>query len=423
MSAPTQPRVQAFQLLCALLEKKQSLAYLITPKTHPMAKELCFGVCRYYFYLDSKLKTLATKPIKDLPVKVCLMMGLYALDHLDQPAYATVQETVGLLDKTPYVFAKALVNAILRRHCREQEESKSRLSLPVTDVYEAPWLAARLKQDWPEDWQQVMHANTQRPPMMIRVNRSKMKRDDYLAILEKEGIQARAHAYLTCAIELMVPVNVDHLPGFEQGDVSVQDVSAQCAVELLQLKPHARVLDACAAPGGKTGQLLECESTLELFALDKEAKRLKKVSENLQRLHYEAQLIHADATSLQQWWDGEAFDTILLDAPCSATGVIRRHPDIRILRTAEEVTEIASVQASLLTQLWQTLRVGGQLLYVTCSVLRQENDDQIRLFLEHHAEATLQPIHLPWGRATAFGWQCLPGEGRGDGFYFSLIKK
>ena len=259
--------------------------------------------------------------------------------------------------------------------------------------------------------------------MTLRVNLGQIDRQHYLAALEKEDIVATPHAYVRSTIILKEPIEVEALPGFLEGEISVQDVSAQCAIELLNIKPRMRVLDACAAPGGKTCHMLEQNTSIEVVALDKDQKRLDRVLENLKRLQLRAIVVHGDGIELNTWWDGEEFDRILLDAPCSATGVIRRHPDIRVLRTLEEVQQITCVQASLLKSIWKTLVVGGRLLYVTCSVLRQENDDQIESFLKAHEAASCVELSLPWGRRTSFGWQCLPGESQGDGFYYALLEK
>lgn len=415
-------RKRAFQHLLGLFGRRQSLAYLLTAKDAPLTRELCFGVSRHYFRLSAILDQLVDKRPKELEVWVCLLMGIYQLDVLKKPAYATVKETVDLLENTKHVYAKGFVNAVLRRFEREQSQETCLNVLPP-EIMESPWLTQLLRQDWPEDWLDIIRGNGEHAPMILRVNLGQITRDDYLAILEKEGVMAAPHAYVRSAILLKTPIEVEALPGFLEGDISVQDVSAQCAVELLSLQPRMRVLDACAAPGGKTCQMLEQHAPLEVVALDKDQKRLERVFENLQRLKLSASVVGGDGIALESWWDGEAFDRILLDAPCSATGVIRRHPDIRVLRTLEEVQQIASTQASLLTSIWKTLAEGGKLLYVTCSVLRQENDEQIELFLKTHKTASSVEISLPWGRRTAFGWQCLPGESQGDGFYYALLEK
>jgi 16S rRNA (cytosine967-C5)-methyltransferase len=415
------PRHRAFQHLLCLLTRRQSLAHLFAPKDHPLTKELCFGVSRHYHRLSAILDKLIDKRPKDMEVWVCLLMGIYQLDVLSKPAYATVKETVGLLDHTKSVYAKGFVNAVLRRYCRELEQGG--IKTLAIEHNESTWFGAQLQIDWPHVWQDIIQANDAHPPMMLRVNLAKVDRFDYLASLEKEGIRAIPHAYVPSAIELIYPVDTETLPGFLDGEISVQDVSAQCAVELLKIKPRLRVLDACAAPGGKTCHLLEKESSLDVLALDKDEKRLGRVVENLKRLQLRAAVTHGDGTELAAWWDGEAFDRILLDAPCSATGVIRRHPDIRVLRTLDEVTHITTIQAKLLRTLWSTLAPGGKMLYVTCSVLHQENDAQIAAFLQEHDAAKHITLSLPWGRRTDHGWQCLPGEARGDGFYFALMEK
>ncbi|OGV26246.1 MAG: hypothetical protein A3F18_06035 [Legionellales bacterium RIFCSPHIGHO2_12_FULL_37_14] len=416
-------RLRAFTHILALLERGQSLTFLLTANDDPFTYELCFGISRHYHRLTALLNQLIDKKPKDSAVLVALLIGLYQLDVLKKPAYATVNETVKLLDNSRFAYAKGFVNAVLRRYLREALQNFANLKPIHISQHEASWLGDRLKADWPTLWHDIIRANDMHPPMHLRVNLARIDRKAYLASLEKEGIMADSHAYLASAVVLTNPVDVINLPGFREGEVSVQDVAAQCAVELLSLKPRLRVLDACAAPGGKTCHLLEKESSLEVIALDKDPKRLEYVHDNLKRLQLSADVKAGDGTKLTTWWDGEEFDRILLDAPCSATGVIRRHPDIRVLRSHEEVRQAASTQAELLRSLWTTLKPGGLLLYVTCSVLNQENDVQLAAFLQSEPTASLVKFRLPWGRRTEYGWQCLPGEAKGDGFYFSLVEK
>lgn len=416
-------RFRAFQHISALLERKYSLTYLLTANDDPFTQELCFGVSRHYHRLNAILDQLIDKPPKEIAVLAALLIGLYQLDVLKKPAYATVNETVKLLENSRIIYAKGFVNAVLRRYVREAEQDFIKIQPIAIEQHEAQWFSALLQQEWPTFWPDIIRANDMHPPMHLRVNLNRIDRANYLASLEKAGIIAHLNSYLLSAMSLVNPINVKDLPGFLEGEVSVQDVSAQCAVELLNLKPRMRVLDACAAPGGKTCHLLEYEPTLDVVALDREPKRLELVSANLNRLKLRATVIAGDGRKPQTWWDGEEFDRILLDAPCSATGVIRRNPDIRVLRTQAEVKEISIVQAELLRSLWQTLKPRGILLYVTCSVLMQENDSQLTSFLQEENTAQLIKFRLPWGRRTEHGWQCLPGEANGDGFYFSLLEK
>lgn len=416
-------RVRAFKHILSLLERRCSLAYLLTANDDPFTQELCFGVSRHYHRLSALLETFIDKKPKEITVLAALLIGLYQLDVLKKPAYATVNETVKLLDNSRVMHAKGFVNAVLRRYLREAEQGFATIKPIPIEKHEAQWFSVLLQQEWPGFWADIIKANDMHPPMHLRVNLNRIDRHSYLASLEKEGIVANLNSYLPSAITLANPIDVKNLPGFLEGEVSVQDVSAQCAIELLNLKPRMRVLDACAAPGGKTCHLLERESTLDVIALDKEPKRLELVSANLNRLKLRAAVTAGDGRSPSTWWDGEEFDRILLDAPCSATGVIRRNPDIRVLRTKKEVDDISIVQAELLRALWKILKPGGMLLYVTCSVLQQENDKQLAAFLQEEQTAKLIKFRLPWGRRTEYGWQCLPGEAKGDGFYFSLLEK
>lgn len=407
-------RKRALNYLVALLTTQQSLSTLFTPETEPLTKMLCIGVCRYYFGIQAFLE----KKIKKKPepmVWACLLLGVYQLLYLDKPVYATVKETVALLDKTRFVHAKGLVNAILRDVTRHK---------PTLQEIEAPWLLPLLQKDWPHDWKPIVTANHQHAPLFLRVNLHRTTRDDYLALLKTAGMPAVAHEQVPSAVQLLNPVNVSDLPGFSEGLVSVQDVSAQGMAMLWHIEPSFRVLDACAAPGGKTGHLLEmCPTLKTLLAIDKDEKRVKRILDNLSRLKYNAKIKTADAQHIASWWDGVLFDRILLDAPCSATGVIRRHPDIRLLRTCEAIQSLMQTQMTLLKALWQVLAVQGQLLYITCSVLKVENDQQISAFLKGTPDACVREIKLPYGRKTDYGWQCLPGEAEGDGFYYALLEK
>lgn len=416
----TNARHRAFEILVQMMKRQQSLSVLLTPTDTALTQALCFGVCRSYFRLERLIDKLVNKRPPLIEVWVALMMGVYQLQAMNKAAYAVVQETVDLLDTPKLVHAKGFVNAILRRLCREKDSH----ALDKMGEGEPAWLLAKLKQDWPTDWQSITQANDEHPPMTLRVNLAKTTRDLYLSRLEKAGIAAQPIAEVDSAIVLEKPIDVRELPGFVKGEVSVQDVAAQHAAALLDLKPGLRVLDACTAPGGKLCHLLEMASDLKAcVAVDKDESRLARVTENLTRLQLQANVMTADLRELDSWWDGQLFDRILLDAPCSGTGVIRRHPDIRVLRQPKEVESIVAVQAALLDNLWKILAPGGRLVYATCSVLRQENDLQIKKFLSRTPDAKSVSLSLPWGRAMNSGWQLLPGEGSGDGFYYAALEK
>lgn len=420
-------RLHALKILTALTEEKASLSQLMpaSDDVSPMTKEICFGYCRHYFRLEAMADYLVDKRPKAIEVWIALLIGIYQLHYMNKPDYAVVKETVALLGKIKKVWAKGLVNAVLRNFCRQREEILAKLELDPVFIYGQPqWLLKRLKADWPDNWKAIAQANDAHPPMTLRVNLKKTTVDNYLKVLLDAGIEAHAHPVASEGITLVSPCDVHDLPGFTDGVVSVQDGAAQLAASLLSLKPGQRVLDACCAPGGKTCHILESESELlECVALDVDAKRLKRVKENLNRLNFETTLVQGDALIPQTWWDGQLFDRILLDAPCSATGVIRRHSDIKLLRTNEEVLAVSKIQKAMLNAVWPLLAPGGLMVYATCSVIAEENELQIADFLASHPDCQLKQEHRSWGRATGHGQQILPGEQGMDGFFYSVLVK
>lgn len=421
-------RLHALNILTTLLEEKSSLSRLMPPSSDvsPMTKEICFGFCRHYFRLQAIADCLVDKRPKAIEVWIALLIGIYQLHYMSKPDYAVVKETVALLEKIKKVWAKGLVNAVLRNFCRQQNEILARLgSDPVFKLGQPQWLLKRLKADWPDDWEEIALANDAHPPMTLRVNLRKTSVADYLNTLREAGIEASVHPVATEAIILATPCDVHNLPGFADGCVSIQDAAAQLAVSLLSLQPGLRVLDACCAPGGKTCHILESQSDLAAcIAMDVDAKRLKRVKENLDRLQLDATLVQGDVLVPEHWWDGQFFDRILLDAPCSATGVIRRHSDIKLLRTNEEVIAVMEVQQSMLQALWPLLAPGGRMVYATCSIMADENEKQIARFLADYPDCQVWKDNWSWGRATPYGQQILPGQYNMDGFFYSvLIKK
>ena len=422
-------RLKAVRILTYLLKNKCSLsqAFEAEGSLSPLTKAICFGVCRHYYRLEVLAEHLMPKRQKSLVVWVVLLVGLYQLRYLEKPSYAAVKETVNVLNQLHLNWAKGFVNAILRTFCRSQDIMLAQLQLSFNEafIYGHPnWLLAKLKVDWPDHWREFVIANDSHPPMSLRVNLSKISRDAYLKKLQAVGLNAQIQTFSNAGLTLHDACSVHELPDFEQGEVSVQDEAAQLAVSLLQLKPRLRVLDACAAPGGKTCHMLELEPNLrECVALDMSESRLMKIQENLTRLGLHATLKQGDATRPSDWWDGQLFDRILLDAPCSATGVIRRHPDIKLLRTPEDIEQLIATQRSLLCKLWPLLRKGGMMVYATCSVLWHENEQQIADFIDEHLACELLPFECPWGHFTGHGRQILPGEGDCDGFFYSVLVK
>jgi len=382
---------------------------------------------RWYFRLQTVAAQLISKPLKkkDRDVEALIMVGLYQLLMLDTPAHAAVSETVQAARSMGKTWAAGLVNAVLRNAVRRREDLLAAADRQPAGRWAHPdWWVRRLQQDWPNDWQAILEASNQRPPMVLRVNALQGDRDDYLRRLDEAGIEAHAMPLVGQAVMLQKPVSVDALPGFRDGALSVQDAAAQLSAGLLDLQPGQRVLDACAAPGGKTGHLLEAGAQADkLVAIDNHASRMEKVIDNLQRLNLNAELVVADAADVESWWDGQPFDRILLDAPCSASGVVRRHPDIKLLRCEEDIDALAQEQQRLLGALWPLLASGGILLYVTCSVFRQENSDSVQRFLQDNPDAIETMPEVDWGHPQAAGRQLLPGELGTDGFYYARLVK
>ena len=433
------PRLAAARALAAVLAGKASLNSSLPQQLDKVAvrdrgltQELAFGAARWQPRLSALAAKLLQKPFKnaDKDVEALLLVGLYQLLYTRIPAHAAIGETVACIDKLKKPSLKGLVNAVLRNAQRDGAALLIELEHdPVVRTAHPRWLQKAVKASWPEHWEAICAANNAHPPLILRVNRRHTSRDAYLAELQHCGIEGSACQFSRDGILLAQACDVTGLPGFAAGHVSVQDEAAQLAAELLQLAPGQRVLDACCAPGGKTCHLLEVEPQLaHVLAVDLEAKRLQRVRENLDRLGLDAQLIAADGRAVDSWWDGQQFQRILLDAPCSATGVIRRHPDIKIARQAEDIAPLATLQGELLDALWPTLAVGGILLYATCSVLPQENSLNIAAFLARTPDARELEIGAQTGQVVAgivqpHGRQLLPQVDGHDGFYYAKLTK
>jgi 16S rRNA (cytosine967-C5)-methyltransferase len=404
-----------------------ALASVTEPRERALVQELSYGTLRWYFRLRALLDPLLKRPLKrrDRALYCLMLSGLYQLSYMGVPSHAAVNETVKAAHDLGKAWASGLVNAILRSYLRD----KSRLDVAVTRSGESryahpAWFIDRLMQDWPEDWERILDVGNQRPPLSLRVNQRQLGRDAYLNQLRQEGIIGRAMRHAPFGVIADTPVPVEALPGFAQGRVSVQDGGAQQAAVLLRLAAGQRVLDACAAPGGKTAHILETEPGLDsLTAVEISHVRVRRIEENLARLGLACRIVHGDAADPKDWWDGYRFDRILLDVPCTASGVIRRHPDIKLLRRSQDVEALASRQAQLLQAMWSLLSDGGMLLYTTCSVLREENDGQIARFLAFHPDAEAAAIDVAWGVSCVHGRQILPGDEDMDGFYFACVNK
>jgi 16S rRNA (cytosine967-C5)-methyltransferase len=400
-----------------------TLGVVESDKDRAFIQALCYGVCRNFHRLDYILSQMLDKPLKDLDVKALALIGLYQLKFMRVKSHAAVSETVLAARKKPW--AKAFINALLRTYLRGQEGFEQKADNVKSALVSHPdWLIQQIEQDWPIQAQQIFQQNNEQPPMALRVNLANISQDQYLQKLRDQGIEAEAVSFCRSAILLNKPAVVDILPGFNEGWVSVQDTAAQLAAELLDVQIGHRVLDVCAAPGGKAAHILEHQPKVrELVAVDIDKLRLQRVNDNFQRLKLSAKLIVGDASKPEDWWDGQLFDRILLDVPCSALGVIRRHPDIKLLRRAEDINTLQVLQQRIMTAVWPLLAPGGIMLYATCSILKQENEQQIEAFLATNANAIEVPINADWGLVRRYGRQILTGESAMDGFYYALIRK
>ncbi len=386
---------------------------------------MCYGVCRWYYRLDALAHLLLEKPLKlkDQDIHCLILVGLYQLTEMRVPAHAVLDETVSAAQAFKKPWAKGLVNAVLRSYQRSASELNEKMLQSLVTLYMHPqWIIDQVQKNWLLDWQDILTANNQRPPFALRVNQKQITRERYLEKLTANNMKARIIPETQAGILLEQPVDVQDLPGFLIGEVSVQDGAAQLAAELLELKAGQRVLDMCAAPGGKTAHILELQPDVELVAVDRDEKRLQDVRNNLARLQLLATCISADAGG-KEWSDGQLFDRILLDAPCSASGVIRRHPDIKILRRATDIAKLVHEQTRLLNAAWGLLKPGGLLVYATCSIFPEENVAVLQAFLTSHPDATEEMIRMDWGKSCAVGRQILPGMHDMDGFYFARLKR
>ncbi|MBI5450420.1 MAG: 16S rRNA (cytosine(967)-C(5))-methyltransferase RsmB [Gammaproteobacteria bacterium] len=428
------PRVIAARCLVELTTEHRSLSQLLPaylaglePTTRALVQELCFGVARWHSRLEYLATQLLERPLRgrDADVQMLILIGIYQLIYMRIAAHAAVDQTVAAAGHLGKGWARGLVNAVLRNLQRRREELLAGAEQDAVARWAHPaWWLTRLQQAWPADWTTILEANNSRPPMTLRINMARTTRQLYLQRLLQAGIAADEVAAVPSALTLHQPMDVARLPGFAEGDVSVQDAAAQLAAPLLAPLPGERVLDACAAPGGKTCHVLECQPALAaLLALDHDPQRLHRISENLQRTGVRADLVCADAAVPATWWDGVPFDRILLDAPCSASGIIRRHPDIKLLRQPADISALVIQQRLILDALWGALRPGGLLLYVTCSILPEENTEQMIAFMARHPEATEGGIDASWGRPMAVGRQILSGDQGMDGFYYAALRK
>jgi 16S rRNA (cytosine967-C5)-methyltransferase len=402
------------------------------PKLAPSVRSLSYGAVRGYYRHEAILRSVLTAPVKSLDplVRALLSVALYELEDERTPEYAVVDAAVQTAKATDAVRAAGLINAVLRRYLRERKTLDADIARnPATRHASPVWLADRLRADWPVRWTQLLAAGDAQAPMWLRVNCQRTTTGEYLETLREAGIGARAEARVPHAVVLDSPRDVNDLPGFAEGLVSVQDLGAQCVAFPLGLAAGQRVLDACAAPGGKTALIAEREPQLAtVVAVDIDPQRLDRVRDNLKRGNLRAEIVSGDAGTPSPWWDGVPFDRILLDAPCSALGVIRRHPDIRLRKSPSDIDKLPQVQGRLLASAWTMLRRGGRLVYATCTVTRSENRGVVAAFLRSTPDAISLPTE-DWegwphfGEADEFGRQILPGEAGADGFYYAALTK
>ena len=423
--SPTNLRFQCLQTLVQLHDKGGSLTRLLPDAQQRVAlseqaqlQAWSFGFCRWAHELAALVDQLLDKPLKakDLDVYLLMQLGVFQLRHTPVVAHAAVDETVKVVKRLKKPWAKGLVNAVLRNYQRRTEALQE--GLPLSSMHSHPeWLLETLQKDWPDQWEAICTANNQQAPLCLRVNKRSGDTKQYRQRLLDEGMPATTVEQAPEALLLDKPVPVSKLPGFDRGDVSVQDAAAQLASAWLAQHSQSggRLLDACAAPGGKTAHAAETGLFSTIVALDKDAQRINSIKTTLQRLGLagEVTVLHADAGELEAWWDGEPFDAVLLDAPCSGSGVIRRHPDIKLLRWQSDVASLAGEQRRLLDALWQTVAEQGVMLYATCSVLKDENEHQVGAFLQRTPNAALLGTPL----------QILPGENEMDGFFYAAIRK
>ncbi|CCO46868.1 Ribosomal RNA small subunit methyltransferase B [Vibrio nigripulchritudo SOn1] len=421
-------RAEAANVLYLVVDKGHSLSTAlpaaqqnIRSRDHALLQEICYGALRYLPRLETIANNLMDKPLKGKQrvFHHLILVGIYQLSFMRIPAHAAVGETVEGTKALKGPRLRGLINAVLRNYQRNQEELDQAAVSHNAGKYAHPsWLLKLLQDAYPEQWETIIEANNQKAPMWLRVNHQHHSRDEYLELLKNENIDASAHSEVEDAIKLASPKDVASLPGFEKGWVSVQDAAAQLSFNYLKPKDGELILDCCAAPGGKTAHILERTTNSDVVAIDCDENRLMRVHENLKRLNLQAKVVCGDARNPQEWWQGEQFDRILLDAPCSATGVIRRHPDIKWLRRADDIEALAELQSEILDAMWQQLKPGGTLVYATCSITPQENKHQVVQFLERTDSAQLVGSEL-----DNPGRQILPGEEDMDGFYYAVLTK
>ena len=404
---------------------EQKAPKLSDPRDRALLMALLSDGARWWLRFDAALDRLLEKPLrhKEPHVHALLVLGLVQLEILQMQDYAAVAATVEATRALNRPRLAGLVNAILRRWQRERVDLLAALDAkPQTRFAMPPWLVKSFATDWPAQQDAILADSNREPPLMLRANRRRTTRDALIEQLRTDGYAADAHPWLTDGIVLPHSSDVTRMPGFAQGLFAVQDGAAQVAADVADIHPGMRVLDACAAPGGKACHLLE-RADIALTALDFDAARTTRIRQNLDRLGLQAEVRAGDAGDPSGWWDGKPFDRILVDAPCSATGVLRRRPDVRLHRRASDIDALVAQQRRIVAALWPLLAPGGRLVYITCSMLRAENETVVEGFFAGRDDAKVVPVTLPVGQAAATGWQILPGDGDLDGMYYAVFER
>ena len=392
----------------------------ITPQQRAVAQDLSYGTLRFYGAIEALLDQLLQKPLEDAKLQCLLLVAIYQLQYDKAASHTVVDQAVKAASQSKKTWAKGLVNGVLRNFLRQQPELVANLKDNEFATYSYPaWWVTKLKYQYPDNWQSMLEAGNQHPPMTLRVNQRQISVADFVSKLEAEGIVSQALG--ANAVTLDKPIPVDRIPGFSAGEASVQDYAAQVAGYALDLKDGQRVLDACCAPGGKTGQILEL-ADVDLVAVDNDVTRIALTQSNIERLKLKATLLVGDAANSVDWWDGKPFDRILADVPCTAAGIVRRHVDIKWLRREADIASFTKQQAQILPSLWQVLAKGGKLLYVTCSVFQEENQRQIDSFLKLHADAEQLPLDQPLAGLILNNGQLIPSA-QHDGLFYALLQK
>ncbi len=435
--AVTAARWQAYRWLKGVVIEGRSINELLASTSQPLedpqqtafAKQLLFGSVRQFHQIKAILDQLLSKAFKqkDQDLLLILVQGVYQLGFMSTADHAALSQSVELARKIKKNWACGLINGVLRQYLRQKNEIEAQLAEVNTYRYSHPnWIINQIQSDWPQQADQILTANNQQGPMFLRVNSLQISRDDYQKLLKEAAMASEPHPIAKDALRLEKACDVGQLPGFDQGLVTLQDAAPQLVVELMDLKPRLKVLDGCAAPGGKTTHILQRAKEVKLQSVEISNRRLEKIRQTLERMAMSCELIGADLLDLDSWWDGEPFDRILLDVPCTASGVIRRNPDIKIHRTKMDLKKTVTLQQSILKTTWQLLKPGGILVYATCSLFKQENQDQMAQFLQQEAA---EEVYLPAEIATKMpshsqiGYQILPGDLEMDGFYLCGLKK